>query len=109
MSFASEHSMPLHLRYHRWASRELLRAVESLSPEVLTLERKAAFGNIHRTLLHIYQADSVWWLRLAGKPAVLPKQDANVRSADFAAPWSELLDQYVAWADALQPQGWEQT
>ncbi len=95
-----------HLHYHRWASQTLLQAVMPLSSELLTLDRATAFKTIPQTLLHIYQSDQVWFSRLNGKQLDLTKLSKHDDLPTFAPQWSDLLDRYVAWADALPPEQW---
>jgi uncharacterized damage-inducible protein DinB len=95
-----------HLHYHRWASLTLLQTVTPLPPELLTLDRATAFKTIPQTLLHIYQSDQVWFSRLNGQQLDLTKLSKNDDLGTFAPEWSDLLDRYAAWADALPSEQW---
>lgn len=96
-----------HLHYHRWASRELLEAVKQLDREKLSLDRNTSFKTIPQTLLHIYQADQIWFSRLSGSASSFAELSKDADLPALAARWGDLLDSYVTWAEALKLEDWE--
>ncbi len=53
-------------RYNHWQNREVLKALEGLSPDELTQERGAFFGSIFKTLNHLLWGDQLWMSRFDG-------------------------------------------
>jgi len=97
-----------HVRYNRWATARTLESVRPLEAELLSRDLGASYGGVRGTLTHIYQADKIWLARLFGKPT------GNL--AEFQPPaewdaleqeWLEILDHYIAWAQALPEGGWD--
>jgi len=56
--------LTLMLRYHRWATALLLRAVASLSEEEYRRDCGLAFRSVHGTLVHLQAADALWLRRM---------------------------------------------
>ncbi len=88
------------------ASRELLAAVMLLHPEKLSLDRSTSFKTIPQTLVHIYQADQVWFSRISGYAVSLAQVNRDADLQGLGARWGDLLDGYVMWAEALKPDEW---
>jgi uncharacterized damage-inducible protein DinB len=95
------------LRYHRWAMDQVFAAIEQLPQEQMLAGRGVSFGSVHGTLLHIYQADSIWFSRLNG--------DTQAQLSQFAAPlepaalkqeWMKLLDRIIDWAGKYPESEW---
>ncbi len=53
-------------RYNQWQNRNILKALEGLSPDELTQERGAFFGSIFKTLNHLLWGDQLWMSRFDG-------------------------------------------
>lgn len=78
-----------------------------LPAEQLVKDLKGSFHSIHGTLVHLFQADSIWLDRVEGRPTGGP--------GDYPAPgctfelrdaWLELLDKMLDWAAGLSEAGW---
>jgi len=96
------------LRYSAWARRRVLTSAALLSPEELRRGLGNSFGSAHSTLVHIFQADSIWWDRLMGKPTTsLDSYAAPPEFSEFEAKWLALHDAYVSWGEKLDPAGWD--
>lgn len=96
------------LRYHRWALQRYIAALELLGEEQLLADRQISFGSIHRTLLHLYQADAIWWSRLTANPVQpTPAGEDDVPPlASLQEAWFRLLDGMNIWAGGLSEAGW---
>jgi uncharacterized damage-inducible protein DinB len=97
----------LHLRYHRWATNQVLEETTPLHAEKLVQNLKGSFRSIHETLSHMFQADSIWLDRLEGRP--------TGQLADYAAPgctyelkdaWLEVLSKMNDWGARMSEADW---
>src|SRR5215510_14786767 len=90
-----------HLSYTAWASKQLVHAVEHLSPEQLKHDFGTADHSILGTLVHIFAADRIWWHRIHGAtPAsFLSESDYNLHVLQI--DWPLLQDKWQEWALTL--------
>lgn len=96
-----------HLRYHRWATGRVLEETIPVPAEQLVKDLRGSFHSIYDTLVHLFQADSIWLDRLEGRP--------TGALADYAAPgctyelrdaWTGVLDRMIAWGEAQNEADW---
>ena len=50
--------------YNIWANQKIIDVILSLNEEKQMAEVPSSFNSIHKTLLHIWDAESVWWQRM---------------------------------------------
>ena len=72
-------------RYSAWANSLLYLALGELPEDELTKPRQIVFGNLMRTLNHVYSIDLVWRAHLEGKP-----HGFTTRNPDLHGSFSEL-------------------
>ncbi len=94
-----------HLRYHRWATAQLLDAAASLPPDVLRQNRSSSHGGIFDTLQHIFMSDALWLARLQGNPNAQPVAPADSLDS-MASRWSAVHDGFLQWASSLPDDRW---
>jgi uncharacterized damage-inducible protein DinB len=104
----------MHLRYSAWASRRVLESAGALQADELQRDLGSssfdgsANGGLYTTLTHIFQADAIWFDRLMGKPTGdLSVYDPPPELPAVSKRWLAVLDTYVAWAETLEPAGWD--
>jgi uncharacterized damage-inducible protein DinB len=61
-----------YLYYNRWANLRLIDACSDLTPDQLASSSPGTYGSIYDTLVHIIQAESRYYKRLAGIPLEPP-------------------------------------
>jgi uncharacterized damage-inducible protein DinB len=84
-----------HLQYSGWASRKLLDAARSLSPEDLTRNVGVSHESIVGTLSHIHFADRIWYARVVDPSEPLIKQsDLPMLERE----WPAIQRKWEAWA-----------
>jgi uncharacterized damage-inducible protein DinB len=91
-----------HLNYTAWASRRLVDAATTLSPQELTRDFSTADHNVLGTLVHVYAADRVWLGRIEGNPParfIVPEQDMHL--AVLQNDWPALLERWKQWGARL--------
>jgi uncharacterized damage-inducible protein DinB len=91
-------------RYSAWANDRLYEALADLPDHALTNPHPIVFGNILRTLNHVYLMDLVWRGHLQGRPVSL-----NTRNPEECPLFAELraaqrdIDRwYVRYSDELE-------
>ncbi|MEW5974809.1 MAG: DinB family protein [Acidobacteriota bacterium] len=93
------------LNYHYWARDRLLLAAEKLTPEQLSRDLGNSFPSVFATLLHIYQAEWIWYRRWQGEsPSAFPADDASTL-ATLREAWLELEMQVRRFLAEVGPEG----
>jgi uncharacterized damage-inducible protein DinB len=75
-------ALVLQVRYSAWASRRVLPSAGALNADELLRGVGSSYGGVHGTLVHIFQADSIWFDRCM---AFLLEPCQHAPEADFAA------------------------
>jgi len=91
-------------RYSAWANSLLYMAVAEL-PEVELLKmRQTVFGNMLRTLSHVYAMDLVWQAHLEGRDHGFSSRGPNLHLslAELRAAQANTDQWFVRYADELQ-------
>lgn len=95
--------LPTLMRYKAWANELVFTAAAKLPEQELTAPRKIVFGNMLRTLNHVYAMDDVWRAHLEGRP-----HGYTTRNPDACPSLGDLRDAqkamdawFVGYADAL--------
>lgn len=50
--------------YNVWASQQLVQAIGALPEEKAVQELPSSFSSLLKTILHMWDAESIWWQRL---------------------------------------------
>lgn len=83
--------------YNFWANQRIISAVNQLPEEAKLKELASSFNSIHSTLLHIWNAESVWYQRVKLMERIVTPGD------QFTGDTSELgrllLQQSNLWSD----------
>jgi uncharacterized damage-inducible protein DinB len=96
-----------HLRYHRWATSQVLQEATPLPSEQLVKDLKGSFASVYDSLVHLFQADSIWLDRLQGRPTgVLTDYAAPGCTFELRDAWLAVLDKMVDWAEGLSEADW---
>lgn len=82
-----------YVNYNLWANTRLCRVIESLEPELWNRELISSFKTIRLTLLHVWDAEQIWYLRLNGKSV------NTWPSAGFNGTNEELIKQLLSHSE----------
>lgn len=97
-----------YIRYNRWATLTTLDACAMLDEDDLRRDMRAAYQSVWGTLVHIYQADCVWWNRFQGVPTgSLSAFEPGSDMAELRERWKQQLDAIVAWAESRTSEQWK--
>lgn len=75
--------------YHIWANQLLMDTVNQLPEEKCMQEASSSFKSLYLTVLHIWDAESIWWQRLK------LNEHIKVPSHDFKGSMKELSSQLI--------------
>jgi uncharacterized damage-inducible protein DinB len=81
--------------YHVWANQLLLDAINQLPEEKQKQKVPSSFKTLYTTLLHMYDAESIWWQRMKLQERVsIPSENFG---GDLKELGSSLLHQNKQW------------
>ncbi|MDB5197263.1 MAG: hypothetical protein JWP88_1634 [Flaviaesturariibacter sp.] len=61
--------------FNGWANGLLLGVINSLPPEKQQQEVTSSFSSLHKTVLHMLDAESIWWQRLKLQEQIIRPSD----------------------------------
>ena len=72
--------------YNTWATQKLVEVIQPMPMELLEKEIMGSFKCIHLLLLHIWDAESIWWQRLKLQEVITaPSANFKGNAKDVAA------------------------
>jgi uncharacterized damage-inducible protein DinB len=81
--------------YNIWANQKLAELIQPLSDEVLHASLLSSFSTIHFTLLHMWDAESIWWQRMKLQEVIIaPSSSFKGTTIDVS---TALLHQNKLW------------
>jgi uncharacterized damage-inducible protein DinB len=81
--------------YHLWAQQKLLVLIGTLSEEQQHKELASSFSSLYKTVLHMWDAESIWWQRLKlHEKLVIPSENFKPSMTDAI---NGLLQQSKQW------------
>ena len=83
--------------YHTWANGLLLTTIQSLPEEQQKAEVKSSFPSLYKTILHMLDAESIWWQRLKLQERIERPSDSF--SGDMQTLCAQLLQQNRQWQE----------
>ncbi len=87
------------MQYNTWANQKTVEILASVDDNTLDTEMKSSFPTIRKTLMHVWDAQQIWLLRLQGQPTT------KWASQDFAGSTEELYKAFIhdsqAFADFI--------
>ncbi len=85
--------------YNTWANQRILELMLALSEEKQRQELPSSFKSLFDTVLHMWNAESIWWQRLQLQERILsPAENFKGSFIDLS---SGLLQQNYQWQDWL--------
>ncbi len=97
-----------HLRYHRWATEQVLKQVQELDAERQMRNLQGSFNTLYDTVAHLFQADSIWLDRLEGKLARSREEYAAPGCTyDLGDAWLQVIDRMIRVAEGLREDQWD--
>lgn len=92
--------------FNIWAHQHLLAVISTLSAEQQQQELPSSFSSLQRTVLHIWDAESIWWQRLKLQERItVPSREFNGSFQDASnglISQSRQWEEWVSGASVLQ-------
>jgi uncharacterized damage-inducible protein DinB len=84
--------------YNLWADERLSEVILTLSEEQVQQTVKSSFPSIHKTLLHMWDAESIWWQRLKLVEHVIrPSTAADYTTNEVTAKIHQQDHDWLQW------------
>lgn len=83
--------------YNLWANQALLSLIESLPEEQQQAEIKSSFSSLYKTVLHLLDAESIWWQRIKLQEKIIRPSEND--EGNFAVLRQQLLQQNKRWQE----------
>lgn len=81
--------------YNLWANQKLVEVIQVTAEEVLNTQMPSSFQTIYSTLLHMWDAESIWWQRMKLQEVIIPPSNSFKGSTTDVA--TALLHQNKLW------------
>jgi uncharacterized damage-inducible protein DinB len=89
--------------YHLWANHLLLDAINKLTEEAQHTETQSSFTSIHKTVMHLWNAEGIWWQRLKlQERIVIPGESFTGTTAEACQQLLALNSQWHSWIAGAQ-------
>lgn len=86
--------------YHLWAHSALAECIQALPPEQQTQPLASSFPSLYATLLHVLDAESIWWQRMKLQEQIVRPSDGFTGTTDDVI--KALLGQARQWNEWVQ-------
>lgn len=86
--------------YNVWATTRLVDVIKSLPEEDQTRELTSSFPSLYKTLLHMWDAESIWWQRVKLSEHVVPPS-ANFKGSTIDVS-AALIHQGELWKSWIE-------
>lgn len=84
--------------YHIWANQKLIELILRLPVEKQTQVVPGSFPSLYSTLLHIWDADSIWWQRMKlQERIIIPSENFKGSTEDVCNNLIQQDRQWEAW------------
>jgi uncharacterized damage-inducible protein DinB len=88
------------IAYQLWANQQILAVIYNLPSEKQQIEIASSFNSIYKTVLHIWDAESIWWQRIKLQERIqIPSQNFNGTMLEAG---SGLLELNLLWKNWVE-------
>jgi len=83
--------------YSTWANQLMLDRINNLPTELHHQEVKSSFTSLYKTVLHLWNAESIWWQRMKLQERIIVP--AETFTGDMKELSTQLLQQNRKWQE----------
>ncbi|HVF82197.1 MAG TPA: DinB family protein [Flavisolibacter sp.] len=92
--------------YNTWANGLLLATIEALPEGLQTTEVKSSFPSLYKTVLHLLDAESIWWQRIKLQEKItLPSENFTGNIKELSGLLLQQNKQWQEWTSTLNENG----
>lgn len=92
--------------YNLWANSLLLTVIENLSEEQQHADVKSSFPSLYKTVLHLLDAESIWWQRMKLQEKIdRPGENFSGSMKDLSAQLLQQNKQWQEWVNNTNEHG----
>jgi uncharacterized damage-inducible protein DinB len=92
--------------YNTWANSQLLATIETLTDEQQHAEIKSSFSSLYKTVLHLLDAESIWWQRIKLQEKItVPSENFTGDIKELSSLLSQQNRQWQEWVSNLNENG----
>ncbi|MBS1927667.1 MAG: DinB family protein [Chitinophagaceae bacterium] len=85
-------------QYNLWANSRLADRILTLPPEHIIQNLSSSFASLRLTMLHMWNAESVWWQRVKLKEIIdLPMETFNGSEKELVSKWKSQSQDWINW------------
>jgi uncharacterized damage-inducible protein DinB len=84
-----------YVHYNKWANQLIAKQTETLTQEQIHTEIVGSFNSVYKTILHIWDAESIWLQRLNMAETIL------VPSTNQPSNWRQIIESWLQTSDLL--------
>lgn len=89
-----------YLAYTVWANEKMFGTIGNLTEEQLHQPVISSFNSVYRTLLHMWDAESIWWQRMKLQEHINRPSDTFTGSlSELKQKMTQQSQQWKEWAD----------
>ncbi|WP_018613649.1 DinB family protein [Segetibacter koreensis] len=85
--------------YNVWANQRMIDTILSLPEETVKRTVESSFSSLYLTLLHMWNAESVWWQRLKLVETVQSAGNTHLSIQEISAGLMGQSSQWPAWIE----------
>ena len=86
--------------YNLWANQQLLSVIIALPAEKQTATIVSSFDSLHKTIMHLWDAESIWWQRLKLQERI--DRPSEIFEGNTVEAAHKLMQQNSQWQEWLQ-------
>ena len=92
--------------FNLWANKLLFATIETLPEQQQNAEVKSSFPSLYKTVLHLLDAESIWWQRLRLQEKILrPSDDFQGSFSELSKVLQEQNKRWIEWLHHVNEHG----
>jgi uncharacterized damage-inducible protein DinB len=89
-----------YVAYTIWANEKMYGAISKLTEEQVLQPVNSSFKSIHHTLLHMWDAEGIWWQRMKLQEQItVPSSQFNGTTAELHQKMKQQHELWKEWVD----------
>ena len=86
--------------YNIWANQRIFDCINNLSDDQIDREIASSFSSIKKTVLHIWDAESIWWQRLKlSEKIIRPSEEFTGNFTELVKKLDQQSTEWKDWVD----------